>query len=188
MGVAGSPPTERSGGRHRQVAGVSDTEASRPSGGETGILHFAGTAGARAGKNENCSFFVNWWRQTCRQIWKHLAWTSQSVRESGSSCVSFRSPSPTKKQRVAPPESGVTGPDGGRERRHLPFRHELEHGRRECESGLTCFISQLGTASPGMWCVCRKPSIVSKTWISQEVTLCTRQVIVHREGSDVQLF
>ena len=32
----------------------------------------------------------------CRQIWKLLAWTGQSVRESGMSCVRFRSPSPTR--------------------------------------------------------------------------------------------
>ena len=32
MGVAGSAPAERAGGGHRQIAGASDTEVSRPSG------------------------------------------------------------------------------------------------------------------------------------------------------------
>ena len=55
------------------------------------------------------------------------------------------------------------------------------------ESGLSCFISHLGDCIP--WhVVCRRPSDVLETWIPQEVTLCTRQVIVHREGSGVQLF
>ena len=35
-------------------------------------------------------------RRTCRQIWKHLAWTGQNARESGMRCVRFRSPSPTR--------------------------------------------------------------------------------------------
>ena len=30
------------------------------------------------------------------------------------------------------------------------------------ESGLSCFISQMVVASPGTWCVCRKPSNVSE--------------------------
>ena len=45
MGVAGSPAVERVGGGHRQVAGASDTEASRLSGGDTRIRCAAGSAG-----------------------------------------------------------------------------------------------------------------------------------------------
>ena len=50
------------------------------------------------GSSINVSYLVigNWWRRMCRRIWKHLAWTGQSVRESGMSCVRFRSPSPTR--------------------------------------------------------------------------------------------
>ena len=43
--VAGSPPAERAGGRHRQIAGASDKEASRPPGGDTRIGCAACTAG-----------------------------------------------------------------------------------------------------------------------------------------------
>ena len=57
--------------------------------------------------NVSCTFFGNWWRRTCRQIWKLLAWTGQSARESGMSCARFRSPSGNKQQRVAPPENGL---------------------------------------------------------------------------------
>ena len=69
MGVAGSPPAERAGGRHRRIAGASGTEASRPSGGDTRIGCVAGeeywvrwcwrpgkcTPHARAGKNVSSS-------------------------------------------------------------------------------------------------------------------------------------
>ena len=54
----------------------------------------------RSWKNVSYLLFGNWWRRTCRQIWKHLAWTGQNVRESGMSCAN-------KKQRVAPPENGL---------------------------------------------------------------------------------
>ena len=39
MDVAGSPPAERAGGRHRQVAGAFDTIASSPSGDTAGKEH-----------------------------------------------------------------------------------------------------------------------------------------------------
>ena len=45
MGVAGSPPAERAGGRHHQIAGASDPEAPRPPGGDTRIGCAACTAG-----------------------------------------------------------------------------------------------------------------------------------------------
>ena len=47
-------------------------------------------------KNVSYPFFGSWWRRTCRQIWKLLAWTGQNARESGMSCARFRSPSPTR--------------------------------------------------------------------------------------------
>ena len=57
-------------------------------------------------ENVSYLFFGNWWRRMCRLIWKHLARTGHSVRESGMSCVIQESIA-NKKQRVAPPENAL---------------------------------------------------------------------------------
>ena len=112
MGVAGSPPAERAGGRHRQIAGASDTKTARPSGGHTRIALLR----AHLAKNTGCVGACNKGNGPPMQelvkrellILRELVAANvpsnleapcldgQSVRESGMSYARFRSPSPTR--------------------------------------------------------------------------------------------